>query len=75
MPEIYDAVFVGGGHNTLAAALHLAAKGWTVALFEQAAVAGGAVKTGTYTLPAGTPRSRLVGCSRSKGASRISFKM
>lgn len=51
MSESYDAVFVGAGHNTLAAALHLAAKGWRVALFEQAATAGGAVKTGTYTLP------------------------
>jgi phytoene dehydrogenase-like protein len=51
MSESYDAVFVGAGHNTLAAALHLAAKGWRVALFEQAGVAGGAVKTGEYTLP------------------------
>lgn len=51
MSESYDAVFVGAGHNTLAAALHLAAKGWRVALLEQAATAGGAVKTGTYTLP------------------------
>ncbi|MEZ5798231.1 MAG: NAD(P)-binding protein, partial [Paracoccaceae bacterium] len=51
MPDSYDAVFVGAGHNALAAALHLAAKGWRVALFEQAAVAGGAVKTGEYTLP------------------------
>ncbi len=51
MPEIFDAVFIGAGHNTLAAALHLAAKGWKVGLFEQAAVAGGAVKSGEYTLP------------------------
>ena len=42
----FDAVFIGAGHNTLAAALHLAARGWRVGLFEQAAVAGGAVKTG-----------------------------
>ncbi|RGP36539.1 phytoene desaturase family protein [Pseudotabrizicola alkalilacus] len=47
----FDAVLIGAGHNTLAAALHLAAKGWRVAVFEQAAVAGGAVKTGEYTLP------------------------
>ena len=47
----FDAVFIGAGHNTLAAALHLAARGWRVGLFEQAAVAGGAVKTGAYTLP------------------------
>ncbi len=51
MPQSFDAVFVGAGHNTLAAALHMAAKGWKVGLFEQAGVAGGAVKTGEYTLP------------------------
>lgn len=51
MPENYDAVFIGAGHNTLACALHLAARGWKVGLFEQAAVAGGAVKSGAYTLP------------------------
>ena len=47
----YDAVLIGAGVNTLAAALHLAARGWRVGVFEQAAVAGGAVKTGEYTLP------------------------
>lgn len=47
----FDAVLIGAGHNTLAAALHLAAKGWRVGVFEQASVAGGAVKTGNYTLP------------------------
>jgi phytoene dehydrogenase-like protein len=47
----FDAVLIGAGHNTLAAALHLAAKGWRVGLFEQAATVGGAVKTGEYTLP------------------------
>ncbi len=47
----YDAVLIGAGVNTLAAALHMAARGWRVAVFEQAAVAGGAVKTGAYTLP------------------------
>lgn len=51
MADTFDAVFVGAGHNTLACALHLAARGWRVGLFEQAAVAGGAVKTGEYTLP------------------------
>ncbi len=51
MPENFDAVFIGAGHNTLAAALHLAAKGWRVGVFERASVAGGAVKTGEYTLP------------------------
>ncbi len=51
MHQSYDAVFIGAGHNSLASALHLAASGWKVALFEQAAVAGGAVKSGAYTLP------------------------
>ncbi|MFZ1482482.1 MAG: NAD(P)/FAD-dependent oxidoreductase, partial [Paracoccaceae bacterium] len=51
MAESYDAVLIGAGHNALACALHLAAKGWRVGLFEQATVAGGAVKTGEYTLP------------------------
>jgi phytoene dehydrogenase-like protein len=51
MSETFDAVFIGAGHNTLACALHLAARGWRVGLFEQAGVAGGAVKTGEYTLP------------------------
>jgi phytoene dehydrogenase-like protein len=47
----YDAVLIGAGHNTLAAALHLSTQGWRVGVFEQAEVAGGAVKTGEYTLP------------------------
>jgi phytoene dehydrogenase-like protein len=47
----FDAVLIGAGHNTLAAALHLSAQGWRVGVFEQADVAGGAVKTGEYTLP------------------------
>ncbi len=54
MPQfdpVFDAVLIGAGHNTLAAALHLAAKGWRVGVFERAVVAGGAVKTGAYTLP------------------------
>jgi phytoene dehydrogenase-like protein len=51
MAETFDAVLIGAGHNTLAAALHLAAKGWRVCVFEQAQTAGGAVKTGDYTLP------------------------
>ena len=51
MTNGFDAVFIGAGHNTLAAALHLAARGWRVGLFEQAPVAGGAVKVGEYTLP------------------------
>lgn len=51
MAETFDAVLIGAGHNALACALHLAARGWRVGVFEQAAVAGGAVKTGEYTLP------------------------
>lgn len=47
----FDAVLIGAGHNTLAAALHLSTKGWRVGVFEQAAEPGGAVKTGAYTLP------------------------
>lgn len=41
----FDAVIVGAGHNGLAAAVHLAAKGWKVAVVEANATAGGAVKT------------------------------
>ncbi|MGA0543161.1 phytoene desaturase family protein [Neotabrizicola sp. VNH66] len=51
MSERYDAVLIGAGHNALACALHLAAKGWKVGVFERAATPGGAVKTGEYTLP------------------------
>jgi len=47
----YDGVVVGGGVNGLAAALHLAKKGWKIAVVERADVAGGAVKTGEITLP------------------------
>lgn len=47
----YDAVIIGAGHNGLAAAVHLASKGWSVAVVEKADVAGGAVKTAEVTLP------------------------
>jgi phytoene dehydrogenase-like protein len=47
----YDAVVIGAGVNGLAAALHLAAKGWKVIVVERAAIAGGAVKTGEITRP------------------------
>ncbi|MGL4236607.1 phytoene desaturase family protein [Tabrizicola sp.] len=47
----FDAVCIGAGHNALAAAVHLSARGKRVAVFEQAPVAGGAVKSGEYTLP------------------------
>ncbi|OJY34541.1 MAG: dehydrogenase [Rhodobacterales bacterium 65-51] len=51
MAESLDVILVGAGHNALAAAVHVAAKGWKVGVFEQAPMAGGAVKTGEYTLP------------------------
>jgi phytoene dehydrogenase-like protein len=51
MPESHDVLLIGAGINTLACALHLAARGKRVAVFERAQVAGGAVKTGAYTLP------------------------
>lgn len=51
MATEFDAILIGAGHNTLACALHLSVRGWRVGVFEQAAVAGGAVKSGAYTLP------------------------
>jgi len=42
---------IGAGVNGLAAALHLASKGWKVVVLERAEVAGGAVKTREVTLP------------------------
>jgi phytoene dehydrogenase-like protein len=47
----YDAIVIGAGHNGLASAIHLAAKGWKVAVFERNGVAGGAVQTREATLP------------------------
>jgi len=46
-----DAVIIGAGHNSLACACHLAARGWKVIVYEQNATVGGGVKTGEYTLP------------------------
>jgi phytoene dehydrogenase-like protein len=46
-----DAVVVGAGHNGLAAAIHLLARGWSVAVVEARNEAGGAVKTAELTLP------------------------
>ena len=47
----YDAIVVGAGVNGLAAALHLAVKGWKVVVIERADAAGGAVKTREITRP------------------------
>ena len=51
MAEEFDAVFVGAGHNALAAAVHLASKGWSVGVFEKNDTAGGAARTEEATLP------------------------
>ncbi len=51
MNEELDGVIIGSGHNSLACAVHLASRGWKIGIFERAAVPGGAVKTGEYTLP------------------------
>lgn len=51
MTQDPDAIIIGAGHNSLACACHLAARGWNVAIYEQNAEPGGAVKTGEYTLP------------------------
>ncbi len=48
---VYDAVIVGAGHNGLAAAVHLATKGWKVGVFEAAQRPGGAIRTEECTLP------------------------
>lgn len=46
-----DAVVIGAGHNGLAAAVNLAAKGWSVTVVEARDEPGGAVKTKELTLP------------------------
>ncbi len=51
MDDTLDGVIIGSGHNSLACAVHLAANGWKVGVFERAGTPGGAVKTGEYTLP------------------------
>ena len=44
-----DAVIVGAGINSLVCAHHLACRGWSVIVLEQAPQPGGAVRTGAYT--------------------------
>lgn len=51
MAERFDAVIVGGGHNALAAAVHLSSCGMSVCLLEQADKVGGAIRTEEVTLP------------------------
>ncbi|MDR2187838.1 MAG: NAD(P)/FAD-dependent oxidoreductase [Azonexus sp.] len=48
---IHDAIIIGAGHNGLACALHLAARGWRTLVLEQAATPGGAVRTAEVTVP------------------------
>src|SRR5579871_4219322 len=47
----HDAVIIGAGHNGLAAAVHLAARGKRVVVVEAKDEPGGAVKTREVTLP------------------------
>jgi len=49
--ETCDALVIGAGHNGLAAAIHLAHKGWSVTVIEANANPGGAVQTRELTLP------------------------
>lgn len=60
----HDAVVIGAGHNGLAAAAHLATKGWDVGVYEAADRPGGAVKTLELTEP---------GFRHDFGASSLSF--
>ena len=46
----YDAVIIGGGHNALAAAVHLSQCGMSVGLFEREDRLGGAIATEEVTL-------------------------
>lgn len=45
-----DAIIIGSGINSLVCAVLLQSKGWTVHIIEQCETAGGAVKSGEYTL-------------------------
>jgi phytoene dehydrogenase-like protein len=48
---MFDAIVIGSGHNGLAAAAGLAAKGWKVGVFEAADSPGGAVRSAELTIP------------------------
>lgn len=49
--ETYDAIIIGAGHNSLACAAHLQARGWRTLILEKAGVPGGAVKALELTEP------------------------
>ncbi|MER7763827.1 NAD(P)/FAD-dependent oxidoreductase [Streptomyces sp. NPDC097619] len=51
MPSILDAVVVGAGPNGLTAAVELARRGFSVALFEAGDTVGGGARTEELTLP------------------------
>ena len=47
----YDVIITGSGPNGLSAAIRLQQMGLSTALFEQAAIPGGATRTAELTLP------------------------
>ena len=51
MPSMLDAVVVGAGPNGLTAAVELARRGFSVALFEAKGTVGGGARTEELTLP------------------------
>ncbi|MFJ8822971.1 phytoene desaturase family protein [Streptomyces sp. NPDC102467] len=51
MPSMLDAVVVGAGPNGLTAAVELARRGFSVALFEAGSTVGGGARTEELTLP------------------------